>query len=156
MTTGDGKTLLQAAMAAVRNCAAQIEGRAQSLLQALPRMQMDEGLRATAFEMGAELKDASARVTFELALLEAELDEGRTDAAAAVQSLSRMDATMMDSLAAFADLVDQLESAAERDERNEQAFVLVIEAAGVMLQGLERARAATLALRSALPAKPGP
>jgi len=64
----------------------------------------------------------------------------------AVRSLCRMDATMMDALAAVADVVEKLEDAAERDERNERAFVLVIEAAGVMLQGLEKARAATQAL----------
>ena len=56
---------------------------------------------------------------------------------------------MMGALAAMADFVDELEKAAERDEANERAFVLVIEATGVLLQGLEQAKAATQALRAA-------
>lgn len=113
-------------------------------------MPMDEGLRATAIELSAGLKDASNRVTFELALLQVELGEAKADAATAVQSLSGMDATMMAALAAVADVVDRLESAAERDEQNERAFVLVIEATAVMLQSLEKARAATQALSAAV------
>jgi hypothetical protein len=90
-------------------------------------------------------------VTFELALLQTQLAEGKADAATVVRALPNMDATMMTAVAAIADVVDQLESAAERDEENEQAFVLVIEATGVMLQGLEKARAATQALGAAAP-----
>ena len=146
MTTGEGQTLLGAAVAAVRDCAAQVERCADGLLRALPEVPMEEALRATAIELSAGLKDASGRVTFELALLQAELDEARADSMTAVRSLCRMDSTMMDALAAVADVVEKLEDAAERDERNERAFVLVIEAAGVMLQGLEKARAATQAL----------
>jgi hypothetical protein len=85
-------------------------------------------------------------VTFELALLQTELDEEKADAATAVQRLSRMDATLMGALETAADVVDQLEKAAELDSRQEPAFVLVIEAAGVMLQGLEKAKGATQAL----------
>jgi hypothetical protein len=55
-----------------------------------------------------------------------------------------MDATMMGVLEDVPDVVDQLEKAAERDEQYEPAFVMVIEAAGVLLQALEKARAATL------------
>ena len=51
---------------------------------------------------------------------------------------------MMGALEAVPDVVDQLETAAERDDKFEPAFVLLIEAAGVMLQALEKARAATL------------
>jgi hypothetical protein len=58
----------------------------------------------------------------------------------------------MDALAAVADLADALEKAAERDEEKERAFVLVIEALGVMLQGLEKAKAATETLRAGMPA----
>jgi hypothetical protein len=149
MTAGDRQSLLQATIAAVRDCADKMEDRATSLLQSLPTVPMDEGLRATAIELSAGLKDASGRVMFELALLQTELGEAKADAATALQSLSRMDATMMDALAAIADVADQLENAAERDERNERAFVLVIEAAGVMLQSLEKARAATQLLSAA-------
>ena len=53
---------------------------------------------------------------------------------------------MMEALAPLAELADALELAAERDSAQEQAFVLVIEATGVMLQGIDRAREATAAL----------
>jgi hypothetical protein len=154
MTTGDRKTLLHAAMAAVRDCADQMEAQATSLLQALPQMPMSEGLRATALELSAGLRDASSRVTFELALLQAELGEAKASAVIVVQALSNMDATMMGAVAPVADIADRLESAAERDEETERAFVLVIEAVGVMLQSLEKARAATQVLSSAMAAEP--
>jgi len=141
-------------VAAVRDCAAQVEDRAENLLRAVPKVPMDEGLRAKALELSAVLKDTSGRVTFELALLQVELDEGKADAATALRTLSRLDATLMDELAAMADVVDQLESAAERDSGHEGAFVLVIEATGVMLQGLEKAKAATEELRAAMPVGP--
>ena len=134
----------RAAIAAVRDCADTIEDRSARLLQSLPDVPMDESLRATVVDLGARLRDASSRVTFELALLQAELGEDKVDGAAAVNRLSMMDATMMGALEAVPDIVDQLEKSAERDEQFEPAFVLVIEAAGVMLQALDKARAATL------------
>ena len=120
-----------------------------SLLEALPAMPMHEGLRASALELSAGLKDASGRVTFELALLQAELGEGKVAAAPAVQRLAGMDALMMGAVAAMADVVDELEKAAERDETYERSFVLVIEATAAMLQGLEQAKATTQALDAA-------
>ena len=134
----------RAAIAAVRDCADTMEDRAASLLKSLPDVPMEDALRATVVDLGARLRDASSRVTFELALLQAELGEDKADDAAAVNRLSMMDATMMGVLEDVPDVVDQLEKAAERDEQYEPAFVLVIEAAGVMLQALEKARAATL------------
>jgi hypothetical protein len=134
----------RAAIAAVRDCADTIEGGSAGLLRSLRNVPMEDGMRATVVELGARLSDASSRVTFELALLQAELGEDKVDAAAAVNRLSMMDASMMGALEAVPDIVDQLEQAAERDEQYEPAFVLVIEAAGVMLQALEKARAATL------------
>jgi hypothetical protein len=134
----------RAAIAAVRDCADTIEGGSAGLLRSLRNVPMEDGMRATVVELGARLSDASSRVTFELALLQAELGEDKVDAAAAVNRLSMMDASMMGALEAVPDIVDQLEKAAERDEQYEPAFVLVIEAAGVMLQALEKARAATL------------
>ena len=113
---------------------------------------MPERLRASALELSAGLKDASSRVTFELALLQAELGEGKADAASAVPHLAGMDALMMGAVAAMADVADELEKAAERDETHERSFVLVIEATGAMLQGLEKAKAATQALDAAGPA----
>jgi hypothetical protein len=144
--------LLRAAMTAVRDCADTIEAQAASLLEALPTVPMDEGLRASALELGAGLKDASGRVMFELALLQAELGESKADAASAVQRLAGMDAVMMGAVAAMADVADELEQAAERDETNERSFVLVIEATATMLQGIDKAKAATQALDAAGPA----
>ena len=155
MTASDKKALLRAAVTAVRGCADKMEEHAASLLQALPNLPLDEGLRAMALEKSAGLRDVASRVTFELALLQTELGEAKADATAALHGLSRMDGTMMDALAAFADVVDQLERAAERDEANERPFVVVIEAAGVMLKRLEEARGATEALSTALPAESG-
>lgn len=153
--TNDRQTLLRAAMAAVRKCADTMEAQAERLLRGLPDVATTEKLRSTALELSAGLKDTSGRVNFELALLQTELGEGKADAATAMRSLSRMDATMMGALDGVADLVDRLEGAAEQDESCEPAFVLVIEAAGVMLQSFENARAATQALGAAMPAAEG-
>jgi len=144
--------LLQAAITAVRDCADTMETQAESLREALPTMPMDEGLRASALELSAGLKDASGRVMFELALLQAELGEGKADAASAVRRLAGMDAVMMGAVAAMADVADELEKAAELDETYERSFVLVIEATAAMLQGIEKAKAATQALDAAGPA----
>ncbi len=141
--------LLRAALAAVRDCADTMETQAVSLLEALPTVPMNEGLRASALELSAGLRDASGRVTFELALLQAELGEGKAEAASAVRILAGMDSLMMDAVAAMADVADELEKAAELDETYERSFVLVIEATAAMLQGLEKAKAATQALAAA-------
>ena len=144
--------LLQAAMAAVRDCASTMETQAVSLLAALPKVPMDEALRASALKLSAGLNDASGRVTFELALLQTELGEGKAEAASAVRILAGMDALMMGAVAAMADVADELEKAAELDEANERSFVLVIEATAAMLQGLEQAKAATQTFAVADPA----
>lgn len=149
MTSGDKKVLLRAAIAAVRDCAETMETEATGLLQALPTVAILEDVRANALELSAGLKDASSRVMFELALLQTELGEGKVDAATVVERLSAMDAAMMSAVAASADIVDQLEQAAERDEQYEPAFHLVIEATGVLMHSLEKARAATEELRAA-------
>jgi hypothetical protein len=148
--TNDQQALLRAAIAAVRDCADKMEAQATGLLESLPTAAISEALRANALQLTAGLKDASGRVTFELALLQAELADKKVVAATAVKRLSAMDATMMAAVAAMTDVVDQLEEAAERDERHEPAFVLVIEATGVLLQALGEARAATEALGAAV------
>jgi len=127
-----------------------MEAQATGLLEALPKAAISEALRASALELTGGLKDASGRVTFELALLQVELTDEKAAAVTAVKRLSAMDATMMAAVAALTDVVDQLEAAAERDERYESAFVLVIDATGVLLQALERARTATEALGAAM------
>jgi len=127
-----------------------MEAQATGLLEALPKAAISEALRASALELTGGLKDASGRVTFELALLQVELTDEKAAAVTAVKRLSAMDATMMAAVAALTDVVDQLEAAAERDEKYEPAFVLVIDATGVLLQALERARTATEALGAAM------
>jgi hypothetical protein len=128
-----------------------MEAQAASLLQALLRLPMDEGLRARAMERVDRLKDASGRVMFELALLQAEVGEGKAEAAKMVERLTGMDAVMMDALATLTDVLAELEKAAERDEANEPAYVRVIEAMGVLLQGLKTAKAATETLAATVP-----
>ena len=151
MKDDDRKTMLRAAIAAVRDCADTMETVAAGLLAALPTAAISQELRARALDLSAGLKDASGRVTFELALLQTEIGAGEADVTTAVKRLSAMDAAMMREVAALADVVDQLEKAAEHDEQFEPAFVLVIEATGVMLQEIEKAKVATQALGAALP-----
>jgi ABC-type transporter Mla subunit MlaD len=129
-----------------------MQSQASTLLQSLPNLAMQEALRATTFELAAGLKDTSERVMFELALLQTELGEGKADGAAVVRRLSGLDAAMMGAVAPLAEVVDALEKAAERDEAQEPAFVLVIETVGTLLQALEQAKKATAALEATLPA----
>ena len=149
MAESEMQRKILAALAAVRDCAEQMENRADNLMQALPAITMDEALRVTSLETSAALKDTAGRVEFEVALLQAQLGEGKADVANVVRALSSMDASIMSALASAADVVDELEKAAEHDERNEPPFVMMIEATGVMLQGLEKAKVATEELRAA-------
>ena len=135
-----------AAVTAVRACADIMATQADSLSRSLPDLPMDATLRAKALELGAALKDTSNRVMFELALLQSELSEGKADAAETLRRLSGLDAAMMAVVVGATDLVDKMEKAAERDEQQEPAFVLLIDAVGILLQELERAKAATGAL----------
>ncbi len=141
----------KSAVSVVRKCADAMVSQASSLLQSLPNLAMQEALRATALQLAAGLKDTSERVMFELALLQTELGEGKADGAAVVRRLSGLDAAMMGAVAPLAEVVDALEKAAERDEAQEPAFVLVIESVGSLLQALEHAKKATAALEAILP-----
>jgi hypothetical protein len=147
----DKQPMLRAAIAAVRDCADTMEAQAASLLQSLSMVAISEELRANALELTEGLRDAAGRVTFELALLQAELADEQAEATTAVKRLSTMDATMMAAVAALTDVVDQLEEAAERDEQYEPAFVLAIEATGILLKAIEKARAATEAAGAPVP-----
>ena len=149
MTTGSRNTLIRAALDAVRDCADTMDAQAAGLRQALPTVPMTDELRTSVMGLLAGLDDTSRRVIFELALLQSQLAGGQVDAAATVPRLSGMDAAMLAPMAGLADVVERLETAAERDETHERAFVLVIEAIGVLMQGLERARSATQALAAA-------
>jgi hypothetical protein len=140
-------------MTAARDCADTMEAQAANLVSAVADVPMDAALRAMTVERCATLKDRAGRVTFELALLEAELANGGPPSDDAVRRLIGVEATMMEALAPLAELADALERAAEGDPEQERGFVLVIEATGVMLQGLDRAREATAALGGAAPRK---
>lgn len=146
----DTRTLVLDAIADVRDCAVQMRAGAESLQEELPRLRMDENLRAAAKGLCERLSRVASDTVSAVgeqrdAALSAELD-----AAVILSALSGIEATMMDVLAGFAELVEKLEAAAERDERCEPAFVLVIEAAGGLLQHFQTARASTDALRVAL------
>ena len=154
MTSGDQKTLLRAAIAAVRDCAETMETQAESLLLALPELSMNEELRPAVLKLSSVLKDTASRVTFELALLQAEIREDKADAAAVVRRLSNLDSTLMTVLDGSTDVASQLEKAADQDEDNELAFALVMQATEVMLQRVGNARAATQLLRPAVPRAP--
>ena len=153
MSNAGGRATFSAAMAAARDCADTMEAQAANVVGAVADVPMDAALRAKTVERCATLKDRAGRVTFELALLEAELSKGGPPEADTVRRLIGVEATMMEALAPLAELADALEAAAERDAAQERAFVLVIEATGVMLQGLDRAREATAALGGAAPRK---
>jgi len=136
-------------MAAARDCADTMEAQAANLAAA--DVPMDAALRAQTVEHCATIKDRAGRATFELALLEAELAKDGPPSEDSVRRLIGVEATMMEALAPLAELADALELAAERDPAQEQAFVLVIEATGVMLEGIDRAREATVALDYSAP-----
>lgn len=137
---------LIAAVTAVRACADTMQAQSESLTRSLPGLPMDDMLRVKALDLSAAFKDTSNRVMFELALLQGELGDGKVGAAATLWRLSGLDAALMAVVADATGLVDQLEKAAERDEQHEPAFVLVLDAVGILLQGLERAKSATGAL----------
>lgn len=140
-----------AAVSAVRECADTMASQAEWLQRALPDLVMGETLRASALKWSQALRDTSQRVMFELALLQAQLSEGRAEPAVVLRRLSGLDAAMMDVVAGSTELVEQLEKAAESDEAQEPAFVVVIEMVARLMAGCESAQAATRALRDALP-----
>ena len=148
MNAGAVPGSVQVAIAAVRECADSLGGRAETLGRALPPLRMDELLRAGAMELSAALSDTAVHVTADLALLQIEIADGRADVATVASRLSGLDQAMMRAVASAAELADELEAAAKRDETIGPVFELVIEAVGVMLQDLARAEAETHKLRT--------
>ena len=138
-----------AAMSAVRECADAMAGQAERLKRALPDLVMGEALRANALRWSESLGDTSQRVLFEIALLQAELSEGRADLPVVIRRLSALDAAMLDVVAGSTELVEQLEAAAERDAAQEPAFVVVIETMARLMAACESAQDATRTLRDA-------
>jgi hypothetical protein len=130
----------------VRCCADTLAKQAAILERTLPGLPMDAGLRTTALELAAGIRDTAGRVTFELAMLEANADEIGRDVRSVVRTLTDLDAAMMNALAPVAEIADRLEAAAESDHEQERAFVVLIEAAAEMLEALAQARSSTAAL----------
>jgi hypothetical protein len=137
-------------MSAVRECADAMAGQAERLKRALPDLVMGEALRANTLRWSEALSDTSQRVLFEIALLQAELSEGRADLPVVIRRLSALDAAMLDVVAGSTELVEQLERAAERDEAQEPSFVVVIETMARLMAACESAQDATRTLRDAL------
>lgn len=148
MNAGGNPVPVQAAVAAVRDCADSLGERAEALRRALPALRMDGRLRAGATELSSTLGDTSVRVKAELAVLEGEIGDGRADAAVVAPRLAGLDQAMTQAVAAAAELAEALEAAAKRDETSGPAFELVIEAVGRLLQDLARAEAETHKLRT--------
>lgn len=146
----DTRTLALDAIADVRDCAMQMRVHAASLQKELPKVRMDENLRAAARGLCERLSEVSSTVTSGVGELRDAVLSAELDAAGVLGDLSSMEEQMMDVLAGFAELAEKLEQAGERDERCERAFVLVIETAGHLLQRFQSAKAATDVLRAAI------
>lgn len=156
MTGGhmDTRTLALDAIADVRDCAMLMRANAASLQKELPRVRVDENLRAATRGLCERLSEVSSEVVSGVGDLRDAVLSAELDAAGVLRDLSGMEGQMMDVLAGFAGLVERLEQAGERDERCEPAFVLVIEAAGNLLQRFQAAKASTDRLRSAIVGRP--
>lgn len=146
----DQRTLVLDAIADVRDCGVQMRASAENLQQELPRIRVDENLRAAAKGLCRRLAQVSSDAVSVVGEQRDAALAPEPDSAAVLRALSDIEARMMDVLAGFAELVEKLEAAAERDERCEPAFVLVIEAAGGLLQRFQTAKASTDALRAAI------
>lgn len=144
------RTLVLDAIADLRDCAVQMRASAESLQEELPRLRMDENLRAAAKGLCERLSRVASDTVSAVGEQRDAALSAEPDAAGILSALSGIEATMMDVLSGFAELVEKLEAAAERDERCEPAFVLVIEAAGGLLQRFQTAKESTDALRVSL------
>jgi hypothetical protein len=143
------KARQQAAFDALRECAQVIETRSSGLLAAVASWEMDGGPRRSITDLCTAATDTSRRVLFELALLQQQLADGQETAASVLQRLTQLEATIMSGLSGFADVVDELETEAERDERIEPAFTGSIETLGEMMRVFQQAKTATENLRAA-------
>jgi hypothetical protein len=146
----DPRSLVLDAIADVRDCAVQMRARAENLQKELPRVRVDENLRAAAKGLCGRLAEVSSDALSTVGEQRDAALAPQPDATAILRLLSGIEARMMDVLAGFAELVEKLEAEAERDERCEPAFVLAIETAGGLLQRFQAAKTSTDALRAAL------
>ena len=143
--------LLPAAIAAVTECAAGMLNEATQLQERLKALRLPEPM---ADEVPAQALALDAEAVGALGVLKelrSATESGYLNAAEVLRVLTEIDARMMGALSGLVELSGRLEKAAEMDERCEPAFVLVIEAAGRLLEGFKPAQAATRALRDAMP-----
>ena len=144
------RTAAQHAITNVRDCGAQMGASAQALRAALPSVRMDVTARNRTLELCEQLSAAASEVASGVAGLDAVSAKSDDEIREVLRTLSTLEAQMMQVLAGFSVLVDSLEQAGERDEANEPAYVLVIDAAAGLLRSFQKAKDSTEALRSAL------
>ena len=143
-------TLLPAAMAAVTECAARMSTEATQLQERLRTLLLPEPLAEEVPALVLALDAEAVGALGVLKELRPATESGYLNAADVLRVLTEIDARMMGALSSLVDLSGRLEKAAEVDERCERAFVLVIEAAGRLLEGFKPAQAATRSLRDAM------
>jgi len=144
------RTRAQSAIANVRACGAQMGASAQALRTALPNVRMEAAERNKTLELCEQLSAVASEVASGVAGLDAVSARSEDEIHEVLRTLSMLEAQMMQALAGFSVLADSLEQAGERDEANEPAYVLVIDAAAGLLQSFQKAKSSTEALRAAL------
>jgi ABC-type transporter Mla subunit MlaD len=144
------RSAAQRAIENVRECGAQMGTRARALRAASPGVRMAAAERNRTLELCDQLSAVSGEVAAGVAGLDAVNATSAEELQEVLRTLSTLEAEVMQVLAAFTSLVDSLEQAAERDEANEPAYSLVIDAAAGMLNSFEKAKSATEALREML------
>jgi hypothetical protein len=144
------RTAAQSAIVSVRDCGAQMGASAHALRTALPSVRMDEGARNRTLDLCEQLSAVAGEVASGVAGLNEVSARSDDEVREVLHTLSTLEAQMMQALAGFSGLVESLEQAGERDEANEPAYVLVIDAAAGLLQSFQKARSSTEALRAAL------
>jgi len=144
------RTAARGAIVSVRECGAQMGASAHALRTALPSVRMDEAARNRALDLCEQLSAVAGEVASGVAGLDAVSARSDDEIREVLHTLSTLEAPMMQALAGFSGLVESLEQAGERDEANEPAYVLVIDAAAGLLQSFQKARSSTEALRAAL------
>lgn len=142
---------LAAAIAAVTDCAAQILTEASGLQEQLKSSRVPEPLAGDAQALALSLDAEAVGTLGVLKELRSATESGYLNGAEVQRVLTEIDARLVAALAGLVELSGRLEKAAETDERLEPVFVLVIEAAGRLLEGFQSAQAATQALRDAMP-----
>ena len=144
------RTRAQSAIASVSECGEHMAARAQALRAALPNVRMAAAERHRTIDLCDQLSEVASAVASGVAGLDAVSARSEDEIREVLHTLSALEAQMMQALAGFSVLADSLEQAGERDEANEPAYVLVIDAAAGLLQSFQKAKSSTELLRAAL------